>query len=223
MDAVSGNNLINQTGSGNSSSSLSALSEDYERFLTLLTAQIQYQDPLEPMDSTQFVTQLAQLSQVEQAVATNTNLENLGTKIGSLVSVSGADMIGRDVTIESTQFGLENGVTDATYTIPEGTSSLSIDILDESGNVIRQLSELSTDHTKIHNLGWDGKDAAGNSLLDGEYFMRVNAFDAELQAMTGSSSYRKATVEQVLFSNGQNYFSLDSGQQIESDQILAAS
>lgn len=222
MDAVSGNNLVNQTGS-NSGSSLSALSEDYERFLTLLTAQIQYQDPLEPMDSTQFVTQLAQLSQVEQAVATNTNLENLGTKIGSLVSVAGADMIGRDVTFESSQFGLESGETDATYTIPEGTSSLTVDILDENGTVIRQLTELSTDHTKIHTLDWDGKDAAGNSLLDGEYFMRVNALDAQLQAISGSSTYRKATVEQVLFSNGENYFTLDSGQQIQSDKVLAAS
>lgn len=222
MDAVSGNNLVNQTGS-NSGSSLSALSEDYERFLTLLTAQIQYQDPLEPMDSTQFVTQLAQLSQVEQAVATNTNLENLGTKIGSLVSVAGADMIGRNVTFESSQFGLESGATDATYTIPEGTSSLTVDILDENGTVIRQLTELSTDHTKIHTLDWDGKDAAGNSLLDGEYFMRVNALDAQLQAISGSSTYRKATVEQVLFSNGENYFTLDSGQQIQSDNVLAAS
>lgn len=222
MDAVSGNNLVNQTGS-NSGSSLSALSEDYERFLTLLTAQIQYQDPLEPMDSTQFVTQLAQLSQVEQAVATNTNLENLGTKIGSLVSVAGADMIGRNVTFESSQFGLESGATDATYTIPEGTSSLTVDILDENGTVIRQLTELSTDHTKIHTLDWDGKDAAGNSLLDGEYFMRVNALDAQLQAISGSSTYRKATVEQVLFSNGENYFTLDSGQQIKSDKVLAAS
>lgn len=222
MDAVSGNNLVNQTGS-NSGSSLSALSEDYERFLTLLTAQIQYQDPLEPMDSTQFVTQLAQLSQVEQAVATNTNLENLGTKIGSLVSVAGADMIGRNVTFESSQFGLESGATDATYTIPEGTSSLTVDILDENGTVIRQLTELSTDHTKIHTLDWDGKDAAGNSLLDGEYFMRINALDAQLQAISGSSTYRKATVEQVLFSNGENYFTLDSGQQIQSDKVLAAS
>lgn len=222
MDAVSGNNLVNQTGS-NSGSSLSALSEDYERFLTLLTAQIQYQDPLEPMDSTQFVTQLAQLSQVEQAVATNTNLENLGTKIGSLVSVAGADMIGRNVTFESSQFGLESGATDATYTIPEGTSSLTVDILDENGTVIRQLTELSTDHTKIHTLDWDGKDAAGNSLLDGEYFMRINALDAQLQAISGSSTYRKATVEQVLFSNGENYFMLDSGQQIQADKVLAAS
>ena len=89
--------------------------------------------------------------------------------------------------------------------------------------VIRQLTELSTDHTKIHTLDWDGKDAAGNSLLDGEYFMRINALDAQLQAISGSSTYRKATVEQVLFSNGENYFMLDSGQQIQADKVLAAS
>lgn len=221
MDAVSSNSLLN-TSSNNSASSLSALSEDYERFLTLLTAQIQYQDPLEPMDSTQFVTQLAQLSQVEQAVSTNDNLEKLGASIGSLVSVSGADMVGRDVTIASAQFGLENGATDASYRAPEGTTSLTARILDENGTVIRTLTDLPTDPTKVHQLAWDGKDEAGNSLLDGEYVLSLAAVDAEDNNLQ-PSVFRKARVEEVLFNEGVNYFNLDSGQQVEADAILSAS
>ncbi|WP_370228524.1 flagellar hook assembly protein FlgD [Cognatishimia sp.] len=221
MDAVASNSLLN-TSATNSASSLSSLSEDYERFLTLLTAQIQYQDPLEPMDSTQFVTQLAQLSQVEQAVATNDNLEKLGTSIGSLVSVSGADMIGRDVTIASAQFGLENGVTDASYRAPEGTTKLTAQILDENGTVIRTLSDLPIDTTKVVPLPWDGKDESGASLLDGEYVLSLSATDAEDNALQ-PSVFRKARVEEVLFSEGVNYFNLDSGQQIEADDILSAS
>jgi flagellar basal-body rod modification protein FlgD len=221
MDAVSSNSLLN-TESTTSSSSLATLSEDYERFLTLLTAQIQYQDPLEPMDSTQFVTQLAQLSQVEQAVATNDNLEQLGTQLGSLLSVSGADMIGRDVTVPSVQFGLENGTTDATYRIPEGTASATAQILDEAGVVIRTLTDLSVDATRPQSLAWDGLDEAGNSLLDGEYFVSVTALAAE-----GNSSqvttFRKARVEEVLFADGVNYFNLDSGQQVEASSVLSAS
>lgn len=221
MDAVGSNSLLNTSGT-NSSSSLSSLSEDYERFLTLLTAQIQYQDPLEPMDSTQFVTQLAQLSQVEQAVATNDNLEQLGTKIGSLVSVSGADMIGRDVTIPSTQFGLENGVTDATYRVPELTSSLSAQILDENGNVIRSLSDLPVDPNQVHALPWDGLDESGGALLDGEYFLSLTALDAAGTQLQ-TSSFRTARVQEVLFNEGVNYFNLDSGQQVESSSVLSAS
>ena len=221
MDAVGSNSLLNTSGT-NSSSSLSSLSEDYERFLTLLTAQIQYQDPLEPMDSTQFVTQLAQLSQVEQAVATNDNLEQLGTKVGSLVSVSGADMIGRDVTIPSAQFGLENGVTDATYRVPELTSSLNAQILDENGNVIRSLTDLPVDPTQVHTLPWDGLDESGGVLLDGEYFLSLTALDAAGNPLQ-TSSFRTARVQEVLFNEGVNYFNLDSGQQVESSVVLSAS
>ena len=221
MDAVGSNSLLNTSGV-NSTSSLASLSEDYERFLTLLTAQIQYQDPLEPMDSTQFVTQLAQLSQVEQAVATNENLEQLGAKIGSLVSVSGADMIGRDVTIPSSQFALANGTTDASYRVPEGTNSVSAQILDENGTVIRTLSDLSIDSTQVQNLNWDGLDEGGNALLDGEDFVSLTALDIEGNQLE-TSTFRKARVEEVLFSNGVNYFNLDSGQQVESTLVLSAS
>ena len=221
MDAVGSNSLLNTSGV-NSTSSLASLSEDYERFLTLLTAQIQYQDPLEPMDSTQFVTQLAQLSQVEQAVATNDNLEQLGAKIGSLVSVSGADMIGRDVTIPSSQFALANGATDASYRVPEGTNSVSAQILDENGTVIRTLSDLSIDSTQVQNLNWDGLDEGGNALLDGEYFVSLTALDIEGNQLE-TSTFRKARVEEVLFSDGVNYFNLDSGQQVESTLVLSAS
>lgn len=215
------NSLVNSDGT-NSASSLSALSEDYERFLTLLTAQIQYQDPLEPMDSTQFVTQLAQLSQVEQAVATNENLENVGAQIGALVSVAGADLVGRDVTLTSSQFGLENGATDASYRVSEGAAAVSAQILDADGVVIRVLSDLSTDHTELQTLEWDGTDESGNALLDGEYFVSMTALDANGEVVT-AYTYRKARVEEVLFTDGTNYFNLDSGQQIEAGQILSAS
>lgn len=215
------NSLVNSDGT-NSASSLSALSEDYERFLTLLTAQIQYQDPLEPMDSTQFVTQLAQLSQVEQAVATNENLENVGAQIGALVSVAGADLVGRDVTLTSSQFGLENGATDASYRVSEGAAAVSAQILDADGVVIRVLSDLPTDHTELQTLEWDGTDESGNALLDGEYFVSMTALDANGEVVT-ANTYRKARVEEVLFTDGTNYFNLDSGQQIEAGQILSAS
>lgn len=221
MDAVSSNSLVN-TQANTNSNSLSELSKDYERFLSLLTAQIQYQDPLEPMDSSQFVTQLAQLSQVEQAVATNDNLKSLNTRIGSLVSVSGADLIGREVTVVSKQFGLENGVNDASFRVPEGAASVSANILDKDGQVIRTLSDLSTDSTKLQSLSWDGKDEAGGALLDGEYVLSIAAKDAEGKDLT-VPSYRKAKVQEVLFTDGNNYYNLDSGQQVKSEDVLSAS
>lgn len=219
-DAVATAGLVNTTTT--QASSLSELSEDYERFLTLLTAQIQYQDPLEPMDSTQFVTQLAQLSQVEQAVATNDNLELLGGQIGSLVSVAGADLVGREVTILSDQFSLDGGTTDALYRVDEGTSRVTGEIRDADGVLVRTISGLSTDSSEIQEFVWDGRDDAGNLLADGNYSLALSAFDAEGNPMN-SYTYRTAEVMEVLFTGGTNYFNLDSGEQVSADAILAAS
>ena len=221
VDSVAANTLVTSQQTANSSS-LSQLSEDYERFLTLLTAQIQYQDPLEPMDSTQFVTQLAQLSQVEQAVATNENLENLGLSLNALVSSAGADLIGRDVTVGSSQFGLTEGATDALYRVSGEASTVSAQILDSNGAVIRELTDLPNAQDGIQSLEWDGLNDQGAPVLDGEYFLSMTALDADGNELP-VNTYRKARVEEVIFTGGTNYFNLDSGQQVEADAILSAS
>lgn len=78
-----------------SSTSSSAASLNYDSFLKLLTAQMKYQDPTKPMDSTQFVAQLASFSNVEQAIKTNTKLDALITSM----ALNQADgLIGKYVT-----------------------------------------------------------------------------------------------------------------------------
>ena len=116
--------LSNMTAANKNSASdsLSQLGNDYNKFLTLLTAQIQNQDPLEPVDSTQFVAQLAQLSQVEQAVQTNTQLETVSSQISGLLNLGGTDLLGRDVTIQSDTVMLKNGATATTYEVGEAAS-----------------------------------------------------------------------------------------------------
>lgn len=73
---------------------------DYDAFLTLLTAQMKFQDPTKPMDATQFVAQLASFSNVEQAIKTNTKLDALMTTM----SLNQADgLIGKKVTSADTK------------------------------------------------------------------------------------------------------------------------
>lgn len=209
------------SGSAGGSNSLSQLGEDYTRFLTLLTAQVQYQDPLQPMDATQFVSQLAQLSQVEQAVQTNSNLEGIGGQISSLLAASGSDLLGREVTIYSDRVTLDGGEVDGYYQVPEGTGSVSAEIRDPLTNtVVRNLTGLSTDHTSLQKLTWDGLDDAGNPVLDGNYAVTYTATDAD-DAAVQSYSYRKAVVEEVLFTEGQNYFKLFGDETVAAENILS--
>ncbi|MGE4326597.1 MAG: flagellar hook assembly protein FlgD [Pseudodonghicola sp.] len=204
------------TGTG----SLSSLAEDYTRFLTLLTAQIQNQDPLEPMDSTTFVSQLAQLSQVEQSVKTNSNLETLSSQFAALNAMSGAQMIGRDVTAYSSNVVLGGGETDSYYLLSGGAASVSVDIYDSLDRVIRTISDLPTDAGELHSIDWDGTDDDGGAVLDGSYTMVVNAKDSEGKAID-AYSFRKTTVDEVLFSNGQLYYNLTGDETVSSDAVVA--
>lgn len=206
-----------------STNSLNQLGEDYNRFLTLLTAQVQYQDPLEPMDSTQFVSQLAQLSQVEQAVQTNANLEDIGAQITSLLSAGGSDLLGREVTVSSSQLTLDSGQVDSYYRVPEGTASVTAEIRDPvTDTVVRTLTGLSTDYTELQKLDWDGLDDSGNPVLDGNYSVSITALDSD-DAAVSAYTYRKAIVEEVLFTEGQNYFKLFGDETVPAVDVLAAS
>lgn len=211
-----------QLAASQASNSLSQLGEDYTRFLTLLTAQIQNQDPLAPMDSTQFVSQLAQLSQVEQAVKANTNLEALSSQISVLAAVAGTDMIGRDVTVSSSRVTLKDGATDAFYMLPEGATNVTAEIRDPLDRVVRKLTNLPSTAGELVALDWDGRDESGQQVLDGAYSVTVTAVDDRGEPVT-AYTYRKAVVEEALFSEGQLFYGLNGDETVPSAAVLSAS
>ena len=87
--------------------STSQISEDFDTFLQLLTAQIQNQDPLAPLDSTQFVEQLATFSSLEQQVETNQTLTSIASMIGDLHSAAANEWLGQDVAVSSKHVAFE--------------------------------------------------------------------------------------------------------------------
>lgn len=201
-------------------SSLSQLGEDYTRFLTLLTAQIQNQDPLAPMDSTQFVSQLAQLSQVEQSVKTNSNLETLSAQFSALSATAGAQMIGREVTVYSETTLLEGGSSDGYYMLPEGAAKATIEVYDPLDRLVRTIDGLATGKGELLPIGWDGTDDSGEAVLDGTYTLSISAVDSEGEAVT-AYTYRRSTVNEVLFSDGDLYYSLNGDETVSSSAVLA--
>ncbi|MHA7899795.1 MAG: flagellar hook assembly protein FlgD [Henriciella sp.] len=95
------------TAASTASTSATNFSEDFDTFLQLLTAQIRNQDPLQPMDSTQFVEQLATFSSLEQQVETNTTLGSIATMIGDLHAVLANEWLGQDVAVASKHVAYE--------------------------------------------------------------------------------------------------------------------
>lgn len=205
-----------------SATSLSQLGDDYNKFLTLLTAQISNQDPLAPVDSTQFVAQLAQLSQVEQAVQTNDRMELLTNQVAGLMNLSGTDLIGRNVKATSNIAWLEDGAINSTYALADGAVDVEARFIDPLGRTVRTIQGLATDAYEEMPLAWDGKDDAGNPQLDGKYTIQIVATDAEGEPVAVEVS-RNAKVKEVIFQDGEILFNLQGDEVVSSVTVLSAS
>lgn len=160
-----------------SGQSAQGLEEDLNRFLTLLTTQLQHQDPLDPMDATQFTSQLVQFASVEQQIYQNSNLEKLlalqeTNKLASLV-----DFMDNIVEVESQDMVLDEGSARFTYSIPVGAVETQVTISDINGQQVFT-ADGSTD-PGIHAVEWDGTSNEGQQLPDGLYRTQVTSFDRQ--------------------------------------------
>jgi flagellar basal-body rod modification protein FlgD len=192
-------------------------SVDYQSFLKLLTAQLKNQDPLAPMDASQFMTQLAQFSTVEQAVQTNQKLESV---LGELKS-SGArfDMayLGRKVEASTDTFGLTGGTNNLAYTVDAGAATVRIDIVDDSGRTVRSLP--GETGAGRHALAWDGKRTDGSTAPDGTYRTKIVARNKAGDTVA-SASVVVDTVKEVRQVDGASLFTLTGGDKVQGKDIL---
>ena len=160
--------------SGGSNTAGSTLKGDLDSFLRLLTTQLKHQDPLQPTDSTQFVTQLAMFSQAEQAVNTNRHLAGIADMVAGRALADAANLIGKEVVATSEQIAFD-GKSGAkfTYTAPVGTTEIKVEILDAEGRVIRSVEGEAL--PGYFEDAWDGATDAGGLAAPGVYKLRVTA------------------------------------------------
>lgn len=145
-----------------------------DQFLTLLIAQLQYQDPLNPLDGTDFAAQLAQFSSLEQLFGVNDKLTNIQDALASQESGNILDYIGRTVkTLDNTIFVKAGEAESGTYAL-EDRADVKIFVYDEDGHEVRRLYTGWQDAGE-HDLDWDGRDNAGTTVSDGIYTFEVEA------------------------------------------------
>lgn len=148
---------------------------DFDSFLNLLTAQLRYQDPLQPLDSTQFVAQLASFSTVEQLVGVNERLDALaadsdGTDIGALTG-----WIGNRVSLDDGSFRSGGGEVELTIPAVPGATSAAVSIVTPSGTPIRSFAVDPAGGT----VTWDGLGPEGQEIPAAELRARVDYFAGE--------------------------------------------
>lgn len=154
------------------------LAEDFTQFLTLLTTQLQNQDPLSPMDSNQFTEQLVQFSQVEQAINTNTKLDDLVSLNLGNSTTAALGYVGLDISYVSAEVALEQGEpTTIKYSLDTPASVSKINIFNEEGNLVYSVDAQKT--SGAHEFEWNGRDFVNNELPSGTYVVRVDSVDIE--------------------------------------------
>lgn len=174
------------------------LSDNYDTFLVLLTAQLQNQDPLAPMDSTQFTQQLVQFSQVEQQIRTNEQLEGLVGQYQAASAGAALSYLGKDAIIEADETYLAGGEANWAYRLPEAATSMTITVKDAQGRTIYETTTAARGAGE-HLFKWDGKKTDGTTAADGVYTIEVEAENAAGEALTPAISVRE-TIMGVDFS-----------------------
>lgn len=196
------------------------LDADYQSFLKLLIAQVSNQDPLEPMDSTTFVSQLAQLTQVEQSIVTNANLEKIDTRLSNVASLSDVQLIGRDVTVPTDRIELREGQAAFTYALSRDAADVAIRIMAADGTFLRELTGQPGIGGTDHAVAWDGKDIDGLPVPDGVFRVDVLAKDAAGNSVAYDT--RSTTrVEQLTFTGGVTTMQLRNGDTAYAGSVTA--
>ena len=151
------------------------LAKDLDSFLLLLTSQLKNQDPLSPMDSTEFTNQLTQFAQVEQQINMNAGLNNLIGLTQQSIASNAVNYIGKTVEAESSQVPLSGGNLKAAYGLAGEAKSVNVVVRDDTGNIVFTKPGKIT--KGVHEFTWDGKDSMGIQLKDGTYTLSVTAMD----------------------------------------------
>lgn len=187
-------------------------------FLKLLVTQLRYQDPLNPMNSTEFTAQLAQFSALEQQKNTNTNLEKLLSKQDLLTQVSLSGLMGKDVLAFSNEVFVEDAkAMDLSFELPQDVKSTTVTITDQSGRLVRTLV-VSGGKKGLNSVTWDGKNSSGAPVAQGKYYFTVSGTLTDKSTVAGQPC-AKGKVEEIGYEQGIPYLYV-GGRKIALGQVV---
>ena len=171
-------------------------------FLTMLVAQLQNQDPLNPMEGSDFSAQLAQFSQLEQLINMNDSMDGLAKSFGQDSEGDVLGYIGKQVTGDVDVMNVDKGtVTGGFYNLAQ-PADIMVTITDANGKTVKTLFE-GQQNSGSHIISWDGSDNGGKAVEDGSYKYTVMANSGYGYTQVPSSVTGK--VEGVAYNDGKPY------------------
>ena len=147
-----------------------------EDFLKLLVAQMQYQDPLNPMEGIEFTQQLAEFTSLEQLYNVNSNLSGINAAITAQNNFQAINLVGKNVTAEGSVFSVTDGESTGVKLTLDESATVTMYIYDSAGSRVRTV-DIGAKEAGSHDLVWDCKNMYGNTVEDGEYNFIISAED----------------------------------------------
>lgn len=206
---------VNQSAAA-SATATATLTSDFETFLKLMTTQAQYQDPLEPMDSSDYTAQLAQFSSVEQQVQTNDTLSSIMNQLSLSNMTQLTGWVGKEVRAPAAgQFDGENSIT--VHPNPAAAAdTVNLVVYDENETAVQRIElPVSADPYE-----WDGRREDGSVLPDGNYTFVVESYSGGENILTDVAEVY-AQVKETQVANGEVALILDSGSAILASSVTA--
>jgi flagellar basal-body rod modification protein FlgD len=132
---------LNGTSSSTSATSTKNAADTQDRFLKLLVAQMNNQDPLNPMDNAQVTSQMAQIQQVTSLSTLDTSIKGLGSQLGQMQALQSISLVGREVSVPSDKLQVVKGAdgslgAEGSYELDGAAKTVKLEILGPAGNVI---------------------------------------------------------------------------------------
>lgn len=184
VDAVTTSGAANNANKTNNA--LGQLSEDFSQFLTLLTTQLQNQDPMAPMDSTEFTNQLVQFSQVEQQINSNQKLDNLVALQLSSISTVALGYVGMDISYVSGEMNYDGKTPiNINYALASEAITSKVNVYDEEGKLV--YSADAPKNVGTNTFTWGGIKTNGDPVEEGTYTVKIDAVDKEGKAIENST------------------------------------
>jgi flagellar basal-body rod modification protein FlgD len=194
--------------SSGSASSAGGVSLGGTDFLTLMLAQLKNQDPTSPVDSNTFLTQLAQLSEVQGITQLNTSFSALSSSLTSNQALQASSLLGHQALVSSSTATLASAgaaVTGA-VNVPQTSSSVVLDVTNSSGVLVQQVN-LGAQSSGLANFTWDGTQGDGSKAPAGTYTLSAEVNG--VAAGTAIPTYVNGTVDSVTMGAGSSGLTLN--------------
>jgi flagellar basal-body rod modification protein FlgD len=191
---------------------------DQDAYLKLLVAQLEHQDPMNPMDDKEMTSQLSQFSSLEQLTNINTGIKSLVSAQSSSNMLNAVGFIGKGIKANGYSLSKSGDSTSTVYyTLGESVANMQVNIYASDGTLVRT-DALGASQAGEFQYSWDGKDTSGNKLADGTYGVAIVAEDSAGAPVLVQSKI-SGEVSGLSTVNGTTMLQLKDGRSIELSSV----